>query len=427
MASSRVICGLDIGTTKIAAAVAENDPSRGLILRGINVVPTEAISRGIVRDLNQAAEHIDQAFSGAVYSSGLSTDSAFVGITGRDLTGINCHGEYISEHPGGEVSIEDVQKLYERAQPERLAPQTQVVHTLVRQFYLDGVKINRDPAGMIGRKLEVDSYVLLGPESQIANLERAIGRVQLKVRSYVYTLVAAAECVLTPEEKGAGCVLIDFGGGTTDVGVFLNGSLTYSRSIPIGGQNYDHDLKQGLQVSFDEAQRIKKSYGKAWTDPDPEELETFIDVKYYGRREFDKVKRRRVYEIMQPRTEELFERLYEALHESDQYQRAAGGIVIVGGGSQLRNLRGVLKTVFGREVRMGVPLPRIAHVLDEYKTPAMASTLGLLLYGATYRDPLAEEEQSFLGELGSAIGDVVKDVWRRLRGENGKPDDEDDL
>src|SRR3954465_3588241 len=99
MASSRVIAGLDIGTTKIAAAVAENDPSRGLILRGINVVPTEAISRGIVRDLNQAAEHSDQAFSGAVYSSGLATDSAFVGITGRDVAGINCHGEVISEHP----------------------------------------------------------------------------------------------------------------------------------------------------------------------------------------------------------------------------------------------------------------------------------------------------------------------------------------
>lgn len=272
----------------------------------------------------------------------------------------------------------------------------------------------------------MDSYVLIGPESQIANLERAIGRVQLKVRSYVYTLVAAAECVLTPEEKGAGCVLIDFGGGTTDVGVFLNGTLTYSRSIPIGGQNYDHDLKQGLQISFDEAQRIKKSYGKAWTDPDPEELETFIDVKYYGRREFDKVKRRRVYEIMQPRTEELLERLYEALHESDQFQRAAGGIVIVGGGSLLRNLRGVLKTVFGREVRMGVPLPRVAHVLDEYKTPAMAPTLGLLLYGATYRDPLAEEEQSFFGELGSAIGDVMKDVWKRLKGEGGKPGSEEE-
>jgi cell division protein FtsA len=426
MASSRVICALDIGTTKIAAAVAENDPSRGLILRGINIVPTEAISRGIVRDLNQAAEHIDTAFSGAIYSSGLSTDQAFVGITGRDLVGINCRGELTLDNPDGDVSTEDVHELLTRALPLRLPGGTQVVHTLVRQYYLDGIKINRDPAGMIGRRLEVDTYVIVGPESQVANLERAISRVQLKVRSYVYTLVAAAEAVLTEEEKGAGCVLIDFGGGTTDVGVFLNGGLTFSRSIPIGGQNYDHDLKQGLQVSFDEAQRIKKSYGKAWGEhPEPEELDSFIDVKYYGRREFDKVKRRRVYEIMQPRTEELLEQLYEALSESDQLARAAGGIVIVGGGSQLRNLRTVLKDVFGREVRMGVPLPRVAHVLDEYKTPAMASTLGLLLYGASYRDPLAEEEQTFLGELGGAIGDVLKDVWKRIKGEGPKEEDED--
>jgi cell division protein FtsA len=427
MASGRVICGLDIGTTKIAAAVAENDPSRGLILRGINVVATEAISRGIVRDLNQAAEHIDQAFSGAIYSSGLSTDQAFVGITGRDLVGINCRGELTVENPDGEVHLEDVHELLLRARPTRLPTGTQIVHTLVRQYYLDGVKINRDPAGMIGRRLEVDTYVVVGPESQVANLERAIGRVQLKVRSYVYTLVAAAEVVLTEEEKGAGCVLIDFGGGTTDVGVFLNGSLTYSRSIPIGGQNYDHDLKQGLQVSFDEAQRIKKSYGKAWLDPDPDELETFIDVKYYGRREFDKVKRRRVYEIMQPRTEELLEQLYEALNESEQLSRAAGGIVIVGGGSQLRNLRTVLKAMFEREVRMGVPLPKVAHVLDEYKTPAMAPTLGLLCYGATYRDPLAEEELTFLGELGGAIGDVVKDLWKRIKGDGPKKDEDEDL
>jgi cell division protein FtsA len=406
MAASRIILGIDIGSTKIATVAGEIHPSRGLILRGLRSLPTEAISRGTVRDLNQAAHDIDLSYSGAVYSSGLATEQVYVGITGRELTSINSSATLDIEHPEGEVTGEDVELVIERSLPRNLAEGQQIVHSMVREYVLDGIRTSRSPVGMIGRKLAVETHVVLGASSQIANLERAVSRLDLEVVSYVFNLIAAGEAVLSAEDRNAGCVLIDLGGGTTNVGIFFGGSLCYSKCIPIGGQNYDHDLKHGLGVSFDEAQRVKKSYGKAWIDPDSEELEDFIDIKFYGRREYDKIKRRRVYEIMQPRTEELLECTIDALNESGQLPRIAGGVILVGGACQLRQLRRYLQRHLQRQVRIGLPTG-IGHLLDEYRSPAYAATLGLLLYGATHELTAKHTEPSFLSEVAQAFKDIL--------------------
>jgi cell division protein FtsA len=250
---------------------------------------------------------------------------------------------------------------------------------------------------------------VLGSTSQIANLERALARVDLKVRSYVFNLISAGEAVLSAEDRNAGCILIDFGGGTTNVGVFHGGTLSFSRCIPVGGLNYDHDLKHGLGISFEEAQRIKKSYGKAWIDPENEELEDFIDIKFYGRREYDKIKRRRIFEIMQPRTEEILEHIIQALRDSKQLPRIAGGVILVGGGCQLRQLRRYLQKQLQRPVRAGLPTG-VGHLLDEYRSPAFAATLGLLLYGAKNEQTAQRNEESFVSEVVSAL----QDMWSRI-------------
>jgi cell division protein FtsA len=416
MSNSRVILGIDIGSTKVATVVGELHPSRGLILKGFCAVPTDAIARGVVRDLNQAARDLDESYSGAMYSSGLTASDVFVGVTGRDLFSQNRHATIEIEQPEGEVTQADVDLAIERAMPHTLGEGQQVVHTMVREFALDGIRTNRSPAGMIGRRLDIELHVVIGSANQIANLERALGRVDLRVRSYVHNLIASGETVLTAEDRNAGCVLIDCGGGTTNVGIFLGGSLSYSSCIPIGGLNYDYDLKQGLGVSFEEAQRIKKSYGRAWLDPDNEELEDLIDVKFYGRREFDKIKRRRVYEIMQPRTEELLERIIEALNESGQFPRVAGGVILVGGACQLRQLKRYFQRYLQRQVRTGLPVG-IGHLLDEYRTPAYAPTLGLLLYGAKYGEVERQAEPSFVGEVMSALAGMISGFWPRKRKE----------
>ncbi|MCH7472049.1 cell division protein FtsA [bacterium] len=412
MAGSSTILGIDIGSTKITTVVGELHSSRGLILRGLNSVPTNAISRGVIRDLNQAAKDIDESYSGAMYSSGLSLDQAFVGITGRDLASENFEAVLEISHPDGEVGFEDVDLVVERALPAQLQQGRQIVQTMVRGFTLDGIKTSGSPIGMIGSQLGVETHVVTGPQSQVANLERALGRVEMKINSFVHNLIASGEAVLTSEEKNAGCVLIDFGGGTTSVGVFLGGALSHFRCIPIGGMSYDHDLKQGLGISFDEAQRIKKSHGKAWIDAEDEELDDLIDVKYYGRREYDKVKRRRIYDIMQPRTEELLEHILYALHESGQVERVAGGVVIVGGACQLRQLRSYLQRHLQRQVRVGLPAG-VGHLLDEYRAPAYVAALGLLIYGSTFGESTRGAEPSFLGEVVEAMGDMIRGLFRR--------------
>jgi cell division protein FtsA len=412
VARGRIIVGVDIGSTKITTVVGEVDPARGLVLRGIKVEKTSAITRGMVTDINQASIDIDTSYSGAIYSSGLNADEVFVGITGRDLLGVNCHAELPVSHPEGEVEAPDVEKLLEMAQPRNIPAGRMLVHTLVRQYYLDNRRINRSPIGMIGRDLAVDTHVVTGSESQIKNLERALERVQLRVRGFAHTLVAAGEVVLTDEERQSGAILIDFGGGTTSVGIFLNGSLNYSACIPIGSQNYDQDLKQGLGLSYEEAQRLKKSYGKAWIEQDADELDDFVDVKFYGRREYDKVKRRRIFEIMQPRTDELMELILTAIDESGIGDRVAGGTVICGGGSQLRQLRRYLQKHLGKQVRMGVPVG-VRHVLDEYRTPVYAPALGLLCYGEKYEENLPRGDGgSFVGEVIKAAGDIFKGLFK---------------
>jgi cell division protein FtsA len=412
MANSRPVLGIDIGSTKVATVVGELDSSRGLILKSLNVTPTNAITRGTIRDLNQAAHDIDASYSGAMYSSGVSENNAFVGLTGRELRGQLCRASIEITNSSGEVLQEDVDQVIEHARPKNLASEEQIVHMMVREFSLDGIRISRLPVGMIGRRLDVEAHAVIGAEMQIANIERALDRVDLQVRSYVYSLIASGETVLTAEDKNAGCILIDFGGGSTNVGIFLGGSLSYSCCIPIGGQNYDHDLKHGLGVSFEEALRIKKSYGKAWLDPDNEELDDFIDVKFYGRREYDKVKRRRIFEIMQPRTDELLEKIIDALNESGQIERVAGGITIVGGASQLRQLRRYLQKYLQRQVRMGLPTG-IGHLLDEYRTPAYAPTLGLLVYGANYQERSRNNDDGFIGEVYTAFKDIIKGMFKR--------------
>lgn len=417
MAASRVVLGMDIGSTKIATVVGEVHNSRGLVLRGLNQVQTSAIAKGVVRDLNQAAYDINESFSGAMYSSGLVTDQVYVGITGREMVSQNRTASIKVADADGGVSVDDINLVIDKAMPRNLHEGQRIVHTMIREFALDGIRTTRSPLGMIGSRLDVETHVVLGSASQIANLERALTQVDLKVRSYVHNLIAAGETVLSAEDRNSGCVLIDFGGGTTNVGIFHGGTLCYSRCIPIGGQNYDQDLKHGLGVSFEEAQRIKKSYGKAWIDPDNEELEDFIDVKFFGRREFDKIKRRRIYEIMQPRTEELLERIELALKESGEMPRVAGGIIIVGGGCQLRQLRRYLQKNLHRQVRLGTP-SGIGHLLDEYRTPTYATPLGLLVYAMKYELSPSEPEPSFLSEVWSAMLSITKGVFGR------KPDDD---
>jgi cell division protein FtsA len=414
MADSKTILGIDIGSTKITAAVGELEPARGLIWRGLNVRPTEAIDRGIIRDLNQATADLDAAYSGAMYTSGLAVDRVYVGITGSRLRSVTSRAMLDVPNLEGEVKYEDIANVSEQAQRVILEPGEQIVHYHIREFNLDGLHTSSWPVGMIGHKLEAEAHVVVGNSSQMMNIAKAVQKLGLKVQSYVYSLLAAAEAVLSEEDRTGGCVLIDFGGRTTNVGVFHGGALSFSRCIAIGGSNYDHDLKQGLGVDLMEAQRIKKSYGKAWMDVDMEELDDLVAVKYYGRREFDRIKRRRIYEIMQPRTEELLEQIIDALNDSGLMPRITGGIIITGGGSLLRQLKMFLQKSLHRQVRLGVPTG-IAHLLDEYRTPVYAGPLGLLLYGAKYdRGPAPQEAgDSFLGEMVEALGDIFSGLIRK--------------
>ena len=410
---------MDIGSTKITSVVGEVHPSRGLILRGLSSVPTDSVIRGAIRDLNQATFDIDKSYSGAMYSSGLNSKEVFVGITGKDLYSVSRRASVTISNDNDEVLDKDLEKVMRLTIPTDLAEGQRIVHSMIREYSLDGVSTMRSPVGMIGNELEVESHIVIGSSNQIANIERALNRVDLEVNSFVFNLIASGEAVLSAEDKTAGCILIDFGGGTTNVGIYNGGTLCYSRCIGIGGNNYDQDLKRGLGISFEEAQRIKKSYGRAWVDEESDELEDFIDVKFFGRPDYDKVKRRKLYEILQPRTDELIEKIIVALNESGQLDRISGGVVMVGGGCLLRDLRKYLQKHLQRQVRVGIPTG-VANLLDEYRSPTYAATLGLLIYGARYGGQRKGREESLFSEVLSVFTDMAQSLLTRFKG-NGRP------
>ena len=414
MSNSRIILGMDIGSTKITTVVGEVHPSRGLILRGLSSVPTDSVIRGAIRDLNQATFDIDKSFSGAMYSSGLATSEVFVGITGKELYSRTSRASVSISNENDEVMAADLADVLDRATPRDLQEGQRIVHSMVREYMLDGVSTTRSPVGMIGNELEVESHVVIGSSNQIANIERAMNRCDLQVNSFVFNLIAAGEAVLSAEDKTAGCILIDFGGGTTNVGIYNGGSLCFSRSIGIGGNNYDQDLKRGLGISFEEALRIKKSYGRAWVDEDGDKLEDFIDVKFFGRNDYDKIKRRKLYEILQPRTDELIEKIIIALNESGQMDRISGGVIMVGGGCLMRDLRKYLQKHLQRQVRVGIPTG-IANLLDEYRSPTYAATLGLLKYGAIYGGRTKGEEGSLFNEVVSVFTEMFQGIPKLFR------------
>jgi len=400
MSSERIVVGVDVGTTKVCALIAEVSADDHLEVIGTGIVPSRGMKKAVVVNPEEVVESIVSAVSKAEQQSGFKIVSAFVGISGAHMTTQTSQGVVAVRHPDRQISPDDVQRALEAARVVNVPGDREIVHVLPRHYVVDGQDGIKNPIGMLGNRIEVETTIVSGAMSAVSNLVRCVERAGIGIDSLVLQPVAAGEAVLTEAEREIGVTLIDIGSGTTDVGVFVEGALVFACVLPIGGYQVSNDLAVGLRTPFAAAEEIKIRHGYAL--PELLEDDRTIDVSAFDTGDGRPVSRRQVSEIIEPRLEETFELALEQLDKGG-LRGLPAGIVLSGGTAQLGGIRRLAAEVFRSAVRLGTPTG-IYGLTDQISTPAFATSVGLLKWGLDQEfEPESNRGRLAISGIGSAF------------------------
>jgi len=373
---NEVIAGLDLGTTKVSVIVAEQTED-GVDIIGIGSVPSNGLKKGVVVNIDATVRAIKQAIEQAETMSGIKINTVYAGIAGSHVTGFNKEG--VAAISNREVTQADVDRVLEQAKAIPLPSDRQVLHVLPQEFLVDGHDGIPEPIGMSGVRLEARCHLVTAASHAVENIIKCAERVNLHVAEVVLEPLASAFAVLSADEREIGVALIDIGGGTTDLIIYVNGAVVHTTVIPIGGLNLTNDVASGLRTPVAEAERIKIKYGCALTSMvDDEET---IEVPSVGGRGPRVLPRRVLAEIIEPRVEEIFQAVKHVIHESGYVDMLPSGVVITGGSTLLDGMPEMAEQVLGLPVRRGAPVG-VGGLMDVVKSPSYATGVGLVKYGA---------------------------------------------
>ena len=417
MAKTKIIAGIEMGSSKIATLVAQVSKDPQTFETSINIVGASSIdSRGIKKgqivDIEEAVEAAVASVEAAERMAGYSLETAYIALGGAHVRSQNSHGVVAVSDPQGEITQNDVDRAIEAASAVSLPTSREVVHVLPREFVVDGEAGVKNPVGMSGVRLEVDTHIVSAASSSIKNLTKAIGEVGIEISDLVFSGLASAEAVVSATEKELGCVLIDVGGGTTSIAVFLEGSLAYSGVIPVGARNVTNDLAIGLRVSLETAEKIKIALSSK--KKDKEETDE-IDLTSLGISEVKKISKKTLLEgIIRPRLNEIFTMVRLELEKEGLGSRIPSGAVITGGGAETAGVIDSAKRMMSLPVRIGTP-KGISGLIDDIIVPSFATPVGLIIFGS--KDNSDENLTSFgkkiklpsMGIFGKIVS-TVKDL-----------------
>ncbi|NLC38250.1 MAG: cell division protein FtsA [Clostridia bacterium] len=402
MPKNNVLAGLDIGTSKVAAVIAEVDPEGPINIIGFGETPSSGLRKGTIIDIECTARAAEKAADQAEQMSGIAIDAVLVGITGPHISSVNNRGVVAVTGVGKEITEEDAQRVVQAAQVITLPAERQIIHVLPRQFIVDGYDGIVDPVGMCGSRLEVETNILTGAAASIQNTLKTVQRAGLEVHALVFNGLASAEAVLLPAEKELGVVLVDIGAGTTELAIYEQKNLWYASVLPVGGDHITNDLAVGLRTPIAAAEKIKKEHGcvREASMPDDE----YIDVPSVGGTEIRQVSKKFLAAIIEPRVQEILSLIKREIQRSGYKGLLPGGVVITGGSSLLDGLLALAEEMLEMPVRRGQPL-HIEGLVDLVCTPQYSSAIGILHYGAKN---LAAFQAAPAGEF------FLGSVWARL-------------
>lgn len=390
MAKDKIICAIDVGSSKIATLIATLGEDDRINLIGIAATNSKGVKKGQIVDIESAVEAITESVESAERMAGVSISNSFVSMGGPQIESLNSHAVVAVAQPEGEIREGDIARVNDAARAIALPSSREILHVIPRTFTVDGQEGISDPIGMTGVRLETDTHIITGPTTSMRNLVKCVGMVGVDVKELVFSGIASAQAVLTDTEKELGVILVDIGGETTDIVIFVDGAIAYSAVIPLGGRHVTSDIAVGLRISLESAEKIKRYLEKSPKQPViPEERETkkkedeLLDLKAINIVEdVQKISRKAVVDsIIRPRLQEIFKYIGKEIKKSGFGAQIPSGLVITGGGSLTIGVIDQAKYILGFPARHG-KIEGFVGLIDEIDSPAYACSAGMILYGA---------------------------------------------
>lgn len=397
MAKDKVVCSIDVGSFKISTLIASMGEDERINLIGVSSTPSKGVRKNQVVDIEEVIAAITESVEAAERMAGYSISQAFVSTGGPQIESTNSHAVVAVANPEGEINDRDILRVNDAARAIALPGSREILHVIPRSFTVDGQEGIKDPTGMSGVRLETEAHIITGSTAAMRNLVRCVSEVGIEVSELVFSGIASSFSVLTDTEKELGVVLVDIGGETTDVVVFVDGSVAYSAVVPIGARHITSDLAVGLRVSLESAEKIKVYLSKRQKVPvsAEEKLEKsesgskkkedeILDAKALGIEEdIQKISTKAVRDgIIRPRLQEIFKYVGKELKKSGFGTQVPSGLVICGGGAMTAGVLDQAKYVLGFPARLG-KIEGLSGLIDEIDSPQFASAAGLVIYGAS--------------------------------------------
>ncbi len=402
MEQNDIAVGLDIGTTKIVAMIGRKNDYGKMEIIGIGKAKSLGVHRGVVNNITQTIQSIQQAIQEAEADSGMKIKDVVVGIAGQHIRSLQ-HSDYITRpNPDEVIDATDIETLCNQVHKLVMLPGEEIIHVLPQEFKVDGQAEIKEPIGMYGGRLEANFHVVVGQVSSIRNVGRCVKSAGLELSAVTLEPLASANAVLSQEEKEAGVALVDIGGGTTDLAIFKDGIIRHTAVIPFGGGVITEDIKEGCSIIEKQAELLKVKFGSAW--PGENKDNEIVSIPGLRGREPKEITLKNLSKIIHARVVEIIEQVYLEIknygHE-EQKKKLIAGIVLTGGGAQLKHIKQLVEYITGMDTRIGYPNEHLAGDSDtETTSPVFATAVGLVLNSLEInsKHPHVEEEEEHAQE-----------------------------
>ncbi|MEI6122241.1 MAG: cell division protein FtsA [Bacteroidota bacterium] len=380
MESSEIIVGLDIGTTKIAAIVGRQNQFGKIEILGYGSAESIGVKRGVVINIDNTVDSIKMAVKEAESKSGVNIKCINVGIAGQHIKSIQHRGSIIRNNVNTEINQDDINRLIDDMYRLVMQPGEEIVHVIPQEYIVDKETGIKKPIGMAGVCLEANFHIITGLVSAVQNISRCVDRAGLEIVDQILEPLASADAVLSEEEKEAGVVLVDIGGGTTDIAIFQDDILRHTAVIPLGGDIITEDIKEGCTIIKKNAEKLKVLYGSALASES--KADEFVSIPGLQGRPAKEISLKNLASIIEARMSEILEYVYNEIRSSGYERKLIAGIVLTGGGAQLKNIVQLTEFLTGMDTRIGYPNHHLSdNVPEEMALPKFATGIGLVIRG----------------------------------------------
>ena len=379
MEPSEIVVGLDIGTTKIVAIVGRRNEFGKIEILGMGKSESFGVARGVVQNIDKTVEAIKTAVAEAEAKSGVDIKTVNVGIAGQHIKSVQHRGIKTRSSVEEEISQKDIDSLIEDMFRLVMQPGEQIIHVLPQEYIIDSEQGIKNPIGMSGIRLEANFHIITGQMAAARNIYKCVEKAGLEVSELTIEPLASADAVLSDEEKEAGVVLVDIGGGTTDVAIFQDGIIRHTAVIPFGGNVITEDIKEGCTIIKSQAELLKIKFGSALASENQEN--EIVSIPGLRGRPHKEISVRNLSAIIQARMEEIVEHVYYEIKNSGYEKKIIAGIVITGGGAQLKHVTQLVEYITGMDSRIGYPNEHLAKSNEDITSPMFATSVGLIMKG----------------------------------------------